>query len=161
MSRDGVSHTDDVGQAGRPIGNPFWRDRSRQEGDADGISVSCGVDNLIAYNTVYRNSDDGIDTWQSVDSTVEYNLVYNHGIANGDGNGIKLGGNPGSPLGNGAIARHNIAYGNTNKGVNTNDGEDVWIEYNTSFDNKLGYKLYTDTLLRSNISACAILHLYL
>ena len=142
--RDNILHDNsDAGLSGGSYANG---------GNADGISISCGVDNLIEHNTVYGNSDDGIDTWQSVNSTVEYNLVYDQGRANGDGNGIKLGGNPGSPLGNGAIARHNISYGNTNKGVNTNDGEDVWIEYNTSFDNKLGYKLYTDTILRSNIA---------
>jgi len=126
------------------------------DGDnADGISVSSGVKNLISHNTVYSNSDDGIDTWKSMNSVVEYNRIYDNGKGvKGNGNGIKLGGaSKKSPLGSNAIARHNLVYSNRYIGININSGKNVLMEYNTVYNNKsYGYTLADDSLLKNNIS---------
>ena len=126
------------------------------DGDnADGITVHSGVGNVISHNTVYANSDDGIDTWKSMDTRVEYNLVYHHGIGpRGNGNGIKLGGAPpDSPLGTGAIALHNISFGNKIHGFTVNSGKAVIMKYNTSFDNgEWGFAVMKDSVLIGNLS---------
>jgi parallel beta-helix repeat protein len=123
--------------------------------NADGITVGKGKGNLISHNTVYSNSDDGIDTWKSIDSIVEYNLVYDNGKGKrGNGNGVKLGGAPaGSPLGTGAIARHNISYDNRYIGFNINSGKKVVMKYNTAYSNGgYGYTVARDTVIIKNIS---------
>ena len=126
------------------------------DGDnADGVIIHSGVGNLISHNTVYGNSDDGIDTWKSIDTVVEYNLVYGHGKGpRGNGNGIKLGGAPkDSPLGSGAVARHNICHSNIRIGFNVNGGKNITIENNTAFANgDFGYALMDDTVLIGNLS---------
>ncbi len=130
--------------------------RNYNDGDnADGIVVHSGISNLISHNTIYDNSDDGVDTWRSMNSTVEYNLVCGHGKGpKGNGNGIKLGGAPkDSPLGAGAVARHNICHSNKRIGFNVNGGKKVYIEYNTAFANgDFGYALMKDTILVGNMS---------
>lgn len=126
------------------------------DGDnADGITIHSGVDNLISHNTVFANSDDGIDTWKSMKTIVEHNLVFGHGKdPRGNGNGIKLGGaGKDSPLGAGAVARHNLVYSNKRHGINTNSGKNVRIERNTAFNNGgFGYTAMNDTILEGNLS---------
>jgi len=126
-------------------------------GNADGISVSAGNKNKILYNLVYHNSDDGIDTWRSNDTEVAYNVVHSQGIADGNGGGIKLGGNLNRSVKNGmrAYAHHNLSYNNRAHGFNLNAGRDVKIEFNTSYNNKkYGYANLVDgdVILRNNIS---------
>jgi len=126
------------------------------DGDnADGISVMSGVSNLVSHNFVYTNSDDGIDTWKSMNTIVEFNKVYGNGKgANGNGNGIKLGGDSKeSPLGANAIARYNISSSNKNIGININAGKNVLMVYNTVYDNQnYGFTLEEDTVIKNNIS---------
>lgn len=127
-------------------------------GNSDGISVSAGDYNKVLHNLVYHNSDDGIDTWRSNDTEVAYNIVHDHGIANGDGGGIKLGGNLDRSIKNGmrAYCHHNISYNNKKYGYNLNAGRDVRIEYNTSYNNqgREGYANLVDgdVILKNNIS---------
>jgi len=126
------------------------------DGDnADGITIHSGIKNIIAYNTIYDNSDDGIDTWKSMNTIVEYNFTYNQGKGKkGNGNGIKLGGaEKKSPLGSNNIARYNISHSNRNSGITTNTGKNVLIEYNSVYNNKkFGYTLENDTRLNNNVS---------
>ena len=130
--------------------------RNYNDGDnADGIVVHSGVSNLISHNTVYGNSDDGVDTWKSMNTTLEFNLVCGNGKGpKGNGNGIKLGGAPSdSPLGAGALARHNICHSNRRIGFNVNSGKAVSLEYNTAFANgDFGYAVMKDTVLIGNLS---------
>jgi len=113
------------------------------DGDnADGIAISSGINNKILHNTIHDNSDDGIDTWQSDTSEIAYNLVYKQGKgAQGNGNGIKLGGFLGESKGKGvrAYAHHNVVYQNKSIGFDLNAGKNVRIEYNTSYKNNVGY----------------------
>jgi parallel beta-helix repeat protein len=133
--------------------------------NADGIWVGSGEFNRVLHNTVYHNSDDGIDTWRSNDTYVGYNRVYGNGIAEGDGNGIKAGGNwdkekrePDFEAGNGrrVYVEHNMAYSNRANGIDYNVGIDTRFVYNTSFGNG-GFGFtgsgLTRTVMRHNIAA--------
>jgi hypothetical protein len=125
-------------------------------GNADGIGISSGRHNRVEHNTVYANSDDGIDTWRSNDSYVAFNLSFDNGRANGDGNGIKAGGNTNKNAGNGrrTVVEHNIAYNNHARGFDYNVGRDVIFRYNTSYNNKtIGFTGSNDTLMEYNIAA--------
>jgi parallel beta-helix repeat protein len=104
-------------------------------GNADGIWVGSGKFNKIEHNRVYKNSDDGIDTWRSNDTYVAYNIVFENGLAEGDGNGIKAGGNLNKDAKNGrrAIVEHNIVYNNRAVGVDYNAGRFDIFRYNTAY----------------------------
>jgi hypothetical protein len=124
-------------------------------GNADGIGVASGRHNRVEHNTVYANSDDGIDTWRSNDSYVAFNISYDNGRADGDGNGIKAGGNENENAGNGrrAVVEHNIAYDNNTRGFDFNLGREVIFRYNTSYNNKtVGFRGAEDTLMEYNIA---------
>ena len=114
-------------------------DAPHNDGDnADGISVSSGQFNIVHNNTIYGNADDGIDVWRSNDSEIYYNLVYDNGRgANGNGNGIKIGGNLASDATNGLrpYAHHNISHNNKDDGFDQNAGKDVRLENNTAWKN--------------------------
>jgi len=124
---------------------------------SDGIAISSGRHNTIIHNTIYANSDDGIDTWRSNDSYVAFNLVYDNGRgSNGDGNGIKAGGNLNPDAGNGmrTIAEHNISYNNRATGIDYNAGRDVIFRYNTSWHNEtVGIRGADETLVEYNIAS--------
>ena len=123
---------------------------------ADGIAISSGKFNKVFRNLVYSNSDDGIDTWRSNDTYVAYNIVYDNGKADGDGNGIKAGGNLDPTATNGMRARveRNISYLNRARGFDYNAGKDVYFEYNTAYDNgTVGFRGADDTVMQFNISA--------
>ena len=125
-------------------------------GNADGIAISSGKFNRVVHNTVYGNSDDGIDTWRSNDSYVAYNLVYDNGRAQGDGNGIKAGGNVNQNAGNGlrCVVEHNIAYDNKTRGFDYNTGIDVIFRFNTSYKNGLyGFSGVENTTIEYNIAS--------
>ena len=122
-------------------------------GNADGITIHSGIDNLILHNTIYGNSDDGIDTYKSIHTRVEYNLIYNQGKGEGNANGLKLGG-PDPKLSINTVAKHNIVYQNKGFGI-TVHGKDnnTTILYNTTYNNsKAGYAILDDTVLSYNIS---------
>ncbi len=125
--------------------------------NADGIAISSGKFNEVYNNEVYGNSDDGIDCWHSNDTTISYNLVHGNGLAAGDGNGIKTGGEIGTNPTTGlrAYAHHNISYNNRSDGFDLNAGTDVTWEYNTSYNNSgRGYNNITnDTIVRYNIAS--------
>ncbi len=130
---------------------------SANGGNSDGIAISSGGNNIIIHNTVYANSDDGIDTWRSNDTYVAYNLVYDQGRGDGDGNGIKTGGNLSSTATNGlrAIAEHNISYGNRRSGIDYNSGKHLIYKYNTTFNNGLRgiNALNDDSIIQYNIAS--------
>ncbi len=125
-------------------------------GNADGISISSGKYNRISHNTVYGNSDDGIDVWRSNDSLISFNRVYDNGRGDGDGNGIKAGGNldPDATNGLRALVRHNLSYDNRRRGIDYNAGKDVQFWFNTSYHNAaVGFSSADDTLVEYNIAA--------
>jgi lysophospholipase L1-like esterase len=125
-------------------------------GNSDGIAISSGRYNTIIHNTVYANSDDGIDTWRSNDSFVGFNLVYDNGRGDGNGNGIKAGGNLNPEATNGlrAVVKHNIVYDNNKRGLDYNSGHDVIFHYNTSFRNgTVGVHGVDDTQVEFNIAS--------
>ncbi len=125
-------------------------------GNADGIAVSSGRYNKVVHNTVYSNSDDGIDLWRSNYSFVAFNISYKNGIAQGDGQGIKAGGNlnPEATNGLGANVQHNISYMNKRNGFDVNSGKHVTFRYNTAWKNgKYGFATSHDTIVEFNIAA--------
>jgi len=123
---------------------------------ADGIAISSGKFNRVFRNLVYSNSDDGIDTWRSNDTYVAFNIVYDNGKADGDGNGIKAGGNldPAATNGMRAKIERNISYFNRARGFDYNAGKEVYFEYNTAYRNgTIGFRGADDTVMQFNISA--------
>ena len=128
--------------------------------NADGITISTGDKNIITHNTLYDNSDEGIDVWRSTNTKITYNIVYNSGKHEGDGNGIKTGGNKhffyqnNAPHGKNSIVTHNIAFNNRANGIDVNQGRNVTFKYNTSYNND-GYGFITmhDTKTQYNISS--------
>ncbi len=127
-----------------------------QGGNSDGVAVSSGRYNWVVHNLVYGNSDDGINTWRSNDSYVAYNVVYSSGIAAGDGNGIKAGGNLDPKATNGlrAVVAHNLAYQNRARGVDFNAGKNDAFCYNTVWNNDgPGFTSADDTRVAYNLAA--------
>ena len=125
-------------------------------GNADGIAVSSGRFNKIIHNTVYSNSDDGIDLWRSNYSFVAFNITYDNGKANGDGQGIKAGGNLNPQATNGlkANVQHNISYSNKRNGFDVNAGKQVIFKYNTAWKNgRSGFVTNDDTTVEFNLAA--------
>ena len=118
--------------------------------NADGISLHSGVDNRVEHCLVYHNSDDGIDTWMSVAAYVGYSISHSNGIASGDGNGIKAGGNAPSTD---SYVEHNLSYSNTRRGLDTNGGKNVTFINNTTWNNASRGTFESDTILKNNISA--------
>lgn len=120
-------------------------------GNADGIGISSGADNRIEHCLVYNNSDDGVDTWRSTDSYVGYTIAHTQGVADGNANGIKAGGQPPSAR---TVVEHCIAYGNHANGIDYNSGEDVQFRFNTTFQNDgRGYVLGDTTTAERNIAS--------
>ena len=120
-------------------------------GNSDGISISNGNHNRIENCLIYNNSDDGIDTWRSTYSYVGYNIVFANGAGDGNGNGIKAGGiYPGAYT----LAEHNLSYSNRNKGIMSNNGDNVTLRNNTTWNNKsYGYSVNSDTIVSNNIAS--------
>jgi parallel beta-helix repeat protein len=128
-----------------------YSDGSFNKGDnADGISVSSGINNKILNNTVFSNSDDGIDTWGGTNTEVAYNIAYDHGKGEkGNGNGIKLGSyyNSKAPhAGEGTYAHHNICYNNKRHGFDLSQGRKVKVYKNTAYQN--GWKGYGNMMIK-------------
>lgn len=123
-------------------------DRASGGGNADGIGISSGHDNVIDRCVVYRNSDDGVDTWRSVNTLVERCVAFENGYQGGDGNGIKAGGGTDAR----AVVRYSIAFGNRVQGFNYNSGRNVLFEHNTAFDNGYWGFIAGDSVLRNNVS---------
>jgi lysophospholipase L1-like esterase len=141
---------DNISNANSDVGLPA------NGGNSDGIAISSGRYNTIIHNTVYANSDDGIDTWRSNDSFLGFNLVYDNGRGDGNGNGIKAGGNLNPDATNGlrAVVKHNISYDNKKRGLDYNAGHDVIFQYNTSFRNgTVGINGAADTTVEFNIAS--------
>ncbi len=129
---------------------------SSNGGNADGISLSSGQENVIIHNTVYSNSDDGIDTWRTNDSFVAFNKVYDNGKGNGDGNGIKAGGNLSNTATNGlrAVVYNNITFNNKRRGIDYNSGKYDVFKYNTSYNNhSVGVHASSNTVVEFNIAS--------
>ncbi len=118
-------------------------------GNSDGISISSGADNRVENCLVYKNSDDGIDTWRSTGSYVGYSISYANGIADGDGQGIKAGGQPPSAD---TIVERCLSYSNKAAGIDFNSAKNASFTNNTTWDNKRGYTLGSDTVVTANIA---------
>ena len=120
-------------------------------GNADGISISSGIENSVEHCLVYQNSDDGIDTWRSTDTYIGYSIAHTQGLADGNANGIKAGGQPPAA---GTLVEHCIAYGNLSNGIDYNSGESVTFLFNTTFQNSgYGFVLGSDTSAEYNIAS--------
>jgi parallel beta-helix repeat protein len=108
-------------------------DPDTEGGDADGVGISSGSDNVLVGCVVHDNSDDGIDTWESTNNVIENCVSYMNGYMRGDGNGFKLGpGHDGAALN---IVRNCIAYDNTANGYDNNSGGGSVIESCTAYGN--------------------------
>ena len=119
--------------------------------DADGIGLSSGDGNVIAFSLFYGNSDDGVDTWRSTNTLVENVISHDNGRgAYGNGNGIKAGGGAGNEH---TMVRNSIAFNNRAAGFDENSGWDVHFYNNTAFGNG-GYAFIggSTTVLRNNIA---------
>lgn len=131
--------------AGYPAGN------YANGGNADGVSISSGTGNYVGHNRVIGCSDDGIDSWQSLYTRIEYNIVSGNGLGDGNGNGIKAGGNS---TGANALVKNNLVYNNVANGIDANTGINVTFRNNTSYSNGgEGYVLETDTIAIENVSS--------
>ncbi|WP_292992614.1 right-handed parallel beta-helix repeat-containing protein [Nitrosomonas sp.] len=117
-------------------------------GNADGISISSGNDNIVKWNYVAKNSDDGIDAWRSIGTLIQFNLVLFNGLLDGNGNGIKAGGD--SPSADN-IVKNNISVGNRETGIDCNGGDNITIGNNTTWSNKKSYILCSDSIVTDNI----------
>lgn len=119
-------------------------------GNSDGISVSEGADIRIENCLVFGNSDDGIDLWGSTDAYVGYSIAYGNGLASGDGDGFKAGGDEGSA---GAHVEHCLSFRNKRRGFDYNTSDDVVFRYNTSWANPtIGFFSDASTRLEHNIA---------
>jgi hypothetical protein len=118
-------------------------------GNADGIAPSRGYGNKVQHNLVEYNSDDGIDSWISWSTEISYNVVRYNGLGNGNGNGIKAGGNT---EGKNALVQHNLVYGNLSVGIDINTGIACTFKSNTTYDNATGYGFESDTINERNVS---------
>lgn len=119
-------------------------------GNADGIAISGGRDNLVLNVLVARNSDDGFDSWRSANSRVAYSISTGNGLANGNGIGFKLGGI--APSGNTQVD-HSIAYDNRTGNFDPNGGENVTMLNVTSYNSRdYGVYAYPTTTIKNSIS---------
>ncbi len=145
--------------------NNFDRGGSMGEGgNADGFATGSrigngqyiGSGNRLLYCRAWHNSDDGFDFWKSSNGLyLKGCLAYDNGLADGDGNGFKLG--RGNPL---VRKDHHVlvdckAWHNRQNGFDYNDIEvSQTLRGNIAWDNLVNYKfLGTAThLLQNNIS---------
>ena len=133
-------------------------------GNADGFAIGSrigddqyvGSGNKLLYCRAWHNSDDGFDFWKSGNAVyVEGCLAYDNGLANGDGNGFKLGrGNPHLHK-----DRHILvnckAWNNRQNGFDYNDIEVAQIlKGNIAWHNLVNYKFMGSVahFLQNNIS---------
>jgi len=119
--------------------------------DADGIGISSGDRNIIRYTVTYSNSDDGIDAWTSTNTLIDSVISFDNGrLAEGDGNGFKLGGPVSS---SNTIVQRSIAFNNRSRGFTSNGGSNVQMLNNTAFGNAgVAFQGDRSTTLRNNLS---------
>jgi len=126
-------------------------------GNADGfVAHSESQTAVYLYNNcrAYRCSDDGFDSFANEGKTTYNNCwAFNNGIADGDGNGFKLGGLEDTPLSVPQRMVYNcIAVGNIRAGIIQN-GSDCWMNiYNNITYNNAAWGIYFD----SNVPAAVI-----
>jgi len=133
-------------------------------GNADGFAAGSrignrqyiGPGNRLLYCRSWHNSDDGFDFWKSGNGIyLKGCLAYDNGLADGDGNGFKLG--RGNPFIN---KDHHIlvnckAWHNRQNGFDYNDIEVAQtLRGNISWENGVNYKFLGTAhhLLQNNIS---------
>lgn len=119
--------------------------------DSDGIGVTSGDRNIVRYAVSYYNSDDGIDAWTSTNTLIDSSVSFNNGrLANGDGNGFKLGGPVAS---SNTIVQRSISFNNRGRGFTSNDGSNVQILNNTAFGNAgVAFQGEGSTTFRNNLT---------
>lgn len=124
-------------------------------GNADAISLSSGVGNIVEYNLCFNCSDDLIDVWRSTASRVMFNTCYGAGLGDGNGNGFKCGGSPGgTAMSTDHIFAYNISVGNTAAGFAGNNGVRTFLYHNTTALNSVGFDDFDSTaIITGNISA--------
>ena len=118
-------------------------------GNSDGISISSGADNRVENCLTYKNSDDGIDTWRSTGSYVGYSISHENGIADGNGQGIKAGGAVPSAD---TLVERCLSFSNKAAGIDYNSVKNGTFKNNTTWDNKRGYSLGSDTVVSDCIA---------
>lgn len=118
-------------------------------GNADGISISSGEDNVVKWNYVAKNSDDGIDAWRSIGTVIEYNMVLFNGLLDGNGNGIKAGSTY-APSAD-TLVKNNIVAGNRSVGITCNGGDNITFQNNTTWSNNVSYDFCSDSIVVDNI----------
>lgn len=123
-------------------------------GNADGIQVPNGKDNIVEYCLSYGNSDDGIDVWRSSVSTVRYCISHSNGIAAGNGNGLKGGATYATyPESYGNIFDHCLTYSNAAMGYDNNGSSGSTINNCTSYGNTGdGFYFESTAIATDNVS---------
>lgn len=121
-------------------------------GNADAISVSSGIDNIIECNLCFNCSDDGVDVWASDKSVVRYNVCYGMGLGDGNGHGFKCGG---VAAYRNHIFAYNISVGNRASGFEQSLSLGTTLYHNTSALNGDGGFMWLSptAIVTGNISA--------
>jgi hypothetical protein len=124
-------------------------------GNADGFSAkwTVGPGNIFKACRAWNNSDDGWDLWMATSTiTLDSCWAFRNGVDiwfsgsfNGNGNGIKLGGNN---VATPHIVRNSVAFDNPKKGFDENNNLAGQTLYNcTGFRNgSSNFALYNNTL---------------
>lgn len=133
-------------------------------GNADGFGTGSrigndqyiGIGNTFINCSAWHNSDDGFDFWRSGNPvTIIGCKAYENGLAQGDGNGFKLGPeNPVHPSDN-HIVINSRAWRNRQNGFDYNDNKAVLtLSGNIAYANGTNYKLLGNSphILVNNIS---------
>ncbi len=124
-------------------------------GDADGFAAKmhCGQGILFTGCRAWENSDDGWDLFETDYSIVISNCwTWKSGVAQGNGNGFKLGGNGSGGDSKGThYAYHCVAFGHKVNGFTQNSHKDGLVVINSlSFSNgSSGYNYFMEGSLNS------------
>jgi len=120
--------------------------------NADAITLHSGLYNRVEYSEAFHNSDDGFDGWGSNYTKFSHLISHSNGIYQGDGGGIKTGGDAVQPMGIYAVVDHSLSYENLRNGFNINAGKGVSYLYNVSYNNgRYAFSANESTILVGNI----------
>jgi len=124
-------------------------------GNADGIQVPNGKDNIVEYCLSYGNSDDGFDVWRSTATTIRNCISHDNGIASGNGNGFKGGGSINyTSESHDHVFDHCLSYNNKAMGFDNNSGVNCTINHMTCYGNTGdGFYFENTATATNNVSA--------
>jgi hypothetical protein len=121
--------------------------------NADAITLHSGLYNVVEYSEAFHNSDDGFDSWGSNYTHFSHLVSHSNGIYQGDGGGIKTGGDAVQPMGVYAVVDHSLSYENLRNGFKINAGKGVSYLYNVSYNNgRYAFSANESTTLVGNIA---------